>query len=178
MTSSSYTELLTQLRILDPLEAWLPGTNHFKKLGAAPKHHLCDPALAVRLLQRTREHLLHINEGDDVDVHDGTLLGALFESLVALTIRTCAQSSGAQTFHLRDHGGRHEVDFIVEYQGRVLGVEVKLGGNIGSDDVKHLNWLRDILGDSVLDLVVVTTGPEAYRRDDGIAVVPLALLGA
>ena len=79
---------------------------------------------------------------------------------------------------MRDHGGRHEVDFIIEYHGRVLGVEVKLGGNVGSNDVKHLNWLRDILGDSVLDLVVVTTGPEAYRRDDGIAVVPLGLLGA
>ena len=177
-TSSSYTELLTQLRILDPLEPWLPGSNHFKKLGAAPKHHLADPALAVRLLRRTREHLLHGHEGSGTGVQDGTLLGALFESLVALTVRTCAQSSGAQTFHLRDHGGRHEVDFIVEYQGRVLGVEVKLGGNIGSNDVKHLNWLRDILGDSVLDLVIVTTGPEAYRRDDGIAVVPLGLLGA
>ena len=111
-------------------------------------------------------------------VHDGTLLGALFESLVALTVRTCAQSAGAQTFHLRDHGGRHEVDFIVEHQGRVLGVEVKLGGTISAKDVKHLHWLRDTLGDNVLDLVVVTTGPEAYRREDGIAVVPLGLLGA
>jgi predicted AAA+ superfamily ATPase len=178
MTASSYTKLLTQLRILDPLEAWLPGNNHFKKLGAAPKHHLADPALAVRLLQRTREHLLRGDEGDDVGAQDGPLLGALFESLVALTVRTCAQSFGAQTFHLRDHGGRHEVDFIVEHQGRVLGVEVKLSGNITSNDVKHLNWLRGILGESVLDLVVVTTGPEAYRRHDGIAVVPLGLLGA
>ena len=178
MTTSFYTELLTRLRILDPLEAWLPGNNHFKKLGAAPKHHLADPALAARLLKRTREHLLHGEAGGDFVVKDGTLLGALFESLVALTVRTCAQAAGAQPFHLRDHGGRHEVDFIVEHEGRILGVEVKLSGSVTSNDVKHLHWLRENLGDNVLDLVVVTTGPEAYRRDDGIAVVPLGLLGA
>lgn len=166
-TVRSYTELLTQLRILDPLEAWLPGNNHFKRLGAAPKHHLADPALAVRLLQRTREDLLR----------DGALLGALFESLVALTVRTSAQSAGAQTFHLREHGGRHEVDFVVEHEGKVLGIEVKLSGVVTANDVKHLHWLRETLGDKVLDLVVVTTGPEAYRRDDGIAVVPLGVLG-
>jgi len=176
-TSSSYTDLLTQLRILDPLEAWLPGSNHFKKLGAAPKHHLADPALAARLLNRTREHLLSGDSGNTSRVEDGTLLGALFESLVALTVRTYAQSVGAQTFHLRDHGGRHEVDFVIEHEGRILGIEVKLGGNINANDVKHLKWLGDILGDDVLDLVVITTGPEAYRRDDGVAVVPLGLLG-
>ncbi|MDO4646540.1 hypothetical protein [Arachnia rubra] len=44
-------------------------------------------------------------------------------------------------------------------------------------DVRHLLWLRDQLGDQVRDLVVITTGPTAYRRNDGIAVVPLALLG-
>ncbi|MGH3142391.1 MAG: AAA family ATPase, partial [Gaiellales bacterium] len=44
--------------------------------------------------------------------------------------------------------------------------------------VKHLHWLRDRLGDRLLDAVVVSTGPTAYRRADGVAVVPAALLGA
>jgi hypothetical protein len=44
-------------------------------------------------------------------------------------------------------------------------------------NVKHLHWLRDELGDDLLDAVVVNTGPNAYRRPDGIAVVPAALLG-
>lgn len=43
-------------------------------------------------------------------------------------------------------------------------------------DVRHLLWLRDNLGDDVADLVVLTTGRHAYRRADGVAVVPLALL--
>jgi uncharacterized protein len=43
--------------------------------------------------------------------------------------------------------------------------------------VRHLGWLRDRLGDRLADAVVVTTGSHAYRRPDGIAVVPLVLLG-
>ena len=44
--------------------------------------------------------------------------------------------------------------------------------------MKNLLWLREHLGENCLDTVVVHTGPRAYRRADGIAVVPVALLGA
>ena len=57
-------------------------------------------------------------------------------------------------------------------------MEVKLGGVIADRDVRHLLWLRARLGHRLLDSVVVSTGPTAYRRADGIAVVPAALLGA
>jgi len=43
---------------------------------------------------------------------------------------------------------------------------------------RHLRWLADTLGDDLLDAIVLTTGPTAYRRRDDIAVVPLALLGS
>jgi hypothetical protein len=48
---------------------------------------------------------------------------------------------------------------------------------IGDVDVRHLRWLQDRLGPELLDAVVVSTGPYAYRRRDGIAVVPASLLG-
>jgi hypothetical protein len=60
---------------------------------------------------------------------------------------------------------------------RVLAVEVKLGGAIDDGDVRHLHWLREKIGADLLDAVVIHTGPEAYRRKDGIAVIPAALLG-
>ena len=60
---------------------------------------------------------------------------------------------------------------------RVVAVEVKLSGAVDDRDVRHLLWLRDRLGNDLLDAVVVTTGPQAYRRPDGVAVVPAALLG-
>jgi predicted AAA+ superfamily ATPase len=95
-----------------------------------------------------------------------------------LSLRVYAQAAEARVFHLRTGGGEHEVDLIIEREdGRVLAVEFKLARHIGSDDVRHLKWLAEQVGDTLLDAMVVTTGAEAYRRPDGIAVVPAALLG-
>lgn len=177
-TTLGYTELLKGLRILDPLDPWTTSRNPFARLGAAEKHHLADPALAARLLNRTRDDLLIGDDGPIQIPNDGSLLGNLFESLVALSIRTFAQSADARCSHLRQHDGRHEIDFIVEYRGKILAIEVKLNGSVDTDDVKHLGWLKKELGRDFLDGVVITTGAEAYRRQDGFAVVPLALLGS
>jgi predicted AAA+ superfamily ATPase len=106
------------------------------------------------------------------------LLGNLFEALVTLSVRVYAQAAEARVFHLRTSGGEHEVDLIVERaDGRVLAIEVKLARNVADGDGRHLRWLADRLGEDLLDSVLITTGPEAYRRKDGIAVVPAALLG-
>jgi len=48
---------------------------------------------------------------------------------------------------------------------------------VNAADARHIKWLKDRIGDQLLDAVLITTGTEAYRRDDGIAVVPAALLG-
>jgi len=107
---------------------------------------------------------------------DGTLLGGLFESLAALSVRTFAQNCDARVSHLRTKGGRLEVDFVVEADAGVVAFEVKLSAAINDPHVSHLHWLRGELGDNCIDAVVLNTGPEAYRRRDGIAVIPLALL--
>ncbi len=168
--------MLTTLRILDPIDAWIPSSNVFSRLGAAPKHHLADPALAARLLDVTRKYLL--GTGGGITATGGSLLGNLFESLVALSVRTYAQSIAAPVFHLRTEQGRHEIDFIVEHEGGVLAIEAKLSANVDDGDVRHLVALRAELGSRWIDGIVITTGTEAYRRQDGIAVVPLGLLGA
>ena len=59
----------------------------------------------------------------------------------------------------------------------MLALEAKLNPVVTDADVRHLRWLRESLGDRVADVAVVTTGPSAYRRLDGVAVIPLALLG-
>ncbi|MEO6331777.1 MAG: DUF4143 domain-containing protein [Gemmatimonadaceae bacterium] len=174
----AYRSVLERLWILDPVPAWLPSRNHIARLAHPDKHHLADPALAATLLGTTIESLL---EGDDAGVampRDGTLLGHLFESLVTQSVRVYAQSAEAEIRHLRTKGGRNEVDLIVERADRrVLGIEIKLAKTVTDADVKHLRWLRDELGDDLLDAIIVTTGSQAYRRQDGIAVVPAALLG-
>jgi predicted AAA+ superfamily ATPase len=177
-TVVAYTEVLQRLRILDPVPAWLPTRSHLTRLTKADKHHLADPALAARLVGVDRGRLLGGRAGTPQLPRDGTFLGALFESMVTLHVRVFAQVSEARVFHLRTKGGRHEIDVIVERDdGGVVALEVKLGGVVHDEDVKHLVWLRDEIGNDLLDAAVVTTGPQAYRRRDGIAVIPLALLG-
>jgi len=107
-----------------------------------------------------------------------TLLGDLFESLVTLDVRVYARETEARVRHLRTYRGEHEIDLIVERaDGRVVAIEVKLASSVRDLDVRHLNWLAKRLGDDLLDRVILTTGAHAYRRPDGVAVVPAALLG-
>ncbi len=173
-----YRDVLERLFILDEVPAWAPSRNHISRLSLPPKHHLADPALAARLLDATAEDLLAGRATGPPIPRDGTLLGALFESLVTLSVRVYAQAAEASVGHFRTRGGGHEVDLVVERSdGRILAIEVKLGAVVRSEALRHLHWLKQQLGENLLDAVIVTTGPEAYRRTDGIAVVPAALLG-
>jgi uncharacterized protein len=174
-----YRDVLTRLFILDELPGWKPSRNHIAELGLPPKHHLADPGLAARLLGAGPDALLEGRAPGPSVPRDGTLLGALFESLVTLSVRAYAQSCEAKAGHLRTHRGHHEIDLIVERgDGRVVAIETKLSKHPDDASIRHLEWLRGKLGDELLDAVVVTTGDEAYRRrEDGIAVVPAALLG-
>jgi predicted AAA+ superfamily ATPase len=177
-TVQAYREALERLWIVDPLPAWLPTSSHLRRLGSAPRHHLADPALAARLLGVQPDALLEAGTQGPLTPRDGTLLGQLFESLVTLDVRVHAQADEARVGHLRTHGGEHEVDLIVERgDHRVVAIEVKLARTVRDGDLRHLRWLQDQLGDQLLDAVVITTGPDAYRRPDGIGVVPAALLG-
>ena len=179
-TTIPYRDALERLWIIEEVPAWLPTRNHLRQLAAAPVHQLVDPALAARLLGVGVDGLISGSAGRwDAIPRDGTLLGALFESLVTQTVRACAQANEARVSHLRTHGGRHEVDLVVERpDGCVAAFEVKLAATVNSDDVRHLHWLAGQVGDNLVDAAVITTGPAAYRRPDGIAVIPAALLTA
>lgn len=177
-TVMPYRDVLERLWVIDPVHAWKPTRSRISRLSLPPKHHLADPAFATSLLNLDADALLSgIDSGPPVPRH-GTLLGSLFESLVTLSVKSYAETAKAYVGHLRTHGGAREVDLIVERRdGPVVAIEVKLKQTVDDDDVRHLRWLAEQIGEELLDAVIVTTGPRAYRRRDGIAVVPAALLG-
>ena len=177
-TTIAHRDVLSSLWLLDPVPGWSTSQSHLNRMTQAPKHHLADPALAAHLLGVGADALLR-GEAPGPDVpRDGTLLGALFESLVTLSVRIYAQANEATVQHLRTKDGRHEIDLIIEgFDKRVVALEVKLARTVRAEDVRHLHWLREQLGERLLDAAVVTTGTQAYRRQDGIAVVPASLLG-
>ena len=177
-TVLAYRDALEKLWIIDDVPPWIPSANHFGRLILTPKRQLVDPALAASLLGVTRDKLLSVEWVDPVVPRDGSFLGALFESLATLSVRVYAESIGATVRHLRQRDGRHEIDLIVERRdGAVLAIEVKLGTAPDGKDLAHLHWLKETIGSKLLDAICVCTAPYAYRRTDGIGVIPLALLG-
>lgn len=168
-TTITYRDHLTALWLLDPVPGWTPSRSPLSRLQTTPKHQLADPALAARLLGLTARSLTTRN--------GSTMAGPLFESLATLTVRVAAQVAAARVGHLRTQDGGREIDLILEDdEGRIVGFEVKLAHRVTDHDVRHLLWLREQRPDDVVDLVVITAGQHAYRRSDGVAVIPLALL--
>ncbi|NJC21455.1 hypothetical protein BJ994_000531 [Arthrobacter pigmenti] len=173
VTTATYRDLLTRLWILDPLPAWVPSPNPFTRLAVMPKHQLADPALAATLTGTTEQSI-----GSTRGFAGGGWLGQLFESLATLSVRVLAQAAEASVGHFRTRNGDREVDLVLErYDGKLVALEIKLAATVSDRDVNHLHWLRSVLGDRLADAAVLTTGPAAYRRADGIAVIPLSLLG-
>lgn len=165
--------------VVDPLKAWAPTLNRLRRLGTAPKHHLTDPALAARLLGTNAQKLTNPGAPKQYIGKQRPLVGALFESLVAQSVRIYADYNSAETYHLRTHAGEREIDLIVERDdGGVVALDVKLVATPQKNDYRHLSWLKDRIGDRLLDAGVITTGKHAYREPNtGFAVIPAALLG-
>lgn len=171
-TTQNIRDLLTQLWILDPVPGWAPTGTALNRLTLGSKHQLFDPGIAAALTNTTPETLLSGKPGTM------EMFGQLFEALATLTVRAAGQAAEAKCYHLRTRAGEREIDLVLErYDGKIIAFEVKLAPTVSENDLKHLRWLGDQLGERVVERVVITTGQYAFRRPDGIAVVPLALLG-
>lgn len=165
--------------VVDSLKAWQPSLSQLGKLGKADKHHLVDPALAASMLGVDAVALAKIGGPRQFVAKQRPLVAALFESLVAQSVRVYAEHNDAHVYHMRMHRGEREIDIIVERDdGGVVALEVKLTSTPTAGDFKHLSWLQRTIGDRLLDAAIVTTGKYTYRDPEtGFAVVPAALLG-
>lgn len=171
-TVGDYVAALTRLFVLEDLPAWSPALRSRSILRTAATRHFVDPSLAVAALDAKPDRLLR-----DVET-----LGLLFESLVVRDLRIYAQALDATVFHYRDNTDL-EADAVVQRRdGRWAAVEVKLGQ--GAIDAAASNLLRlaeridtDKHG-SPAALVVITGWGYAYRRPDGVTVVPVGALAA
>jgi predicted AAA+ superfamily ATPase len=170
-TVRDYLDALERLMVLEDQPAWAPHLRSRYRLRTAPKRHFVDPSLAVAALRATPDRLLG----------DLGLLGFLFESLVIRDLRVYAQAADARVLQYRDSDGV-EVDAIVEAgDGRWMAFEVKLGQGQIDDAVASLMRFAARIdtakcGDPTLLGVIVATG-YGYRREDGVAVIPIGALG-
>ena len=175
-----HIDALSRLHILDEVPAWQPMDVKLPLRVGDSRLHLADPALAAHLTGLGVNELLSGQRAPGQPDGHASFLSATFESLAALTVRVFAQASGAEVRHLQTASGKRDIPLIVEsgtYEREAVAFKTHLGP-VDDAVVSDLFWLGKKLGPRLVDAVVLTTTPQAYRRKDGIAVVPLGLLGA
>ena len=176
-TIATYLALFERLKLLQNLRGWEPPMRSKARVRVKPKRYFCDPSLAAALVGATPERLLK----------DTQTLGMLFENLVLRDLSVFLSTYvglGNGLSYYRDENGL-EVDLIVEYAGKWAGIEVKLSDTKANEGAKSLLALRKKLcanptaqnDEPAFLAVVVGRGSLAYRRDDGVMVIPMALLG-
>ena len=177
-TTTAYREALHRLWLIDDLAIWGEGEDFFGRLKKTPKHFLADPALEARLLGLNAHDLINGTARNQYDPEYGSIAGRLFESLCAMSLRTYAINCGASVSHLRNARGSREVDFIIQRDQDIVAIEAKMSASVTDEDVENLNWFAEEVGTRVKEKIVLTTGEWAYRRIDGVLVIPAALFGA
>ena len=169
-TATGYLSALERLMVVDNLPAWNTHIRSSDMLRKSPKRHFADQSLAVGALGLSIDKL----------TADLNYFGLLFESLAIKDLRIYAEAGGGKTFHYRDSRGV-EIDSIVEYADGTWGAfEIKLG--IGAVDNAAENLLKFAAKidtektKTPAALTVLTGNGFAYRRPDGVNVVPLLTL--
>ncbi len=166
-TALNYQDLLTRLYIVDEVPAWT--SNRLKRLSLATKRYLVDSSLLASMTGAT----------DSVIMSDGNLLGRLLETFAVAQLRAQATVSEhrCRLYHLRQHNGRHEVDIIAELDAQnLVGIEVKATAAPTTDDVRHLAWMRDQIGNQFIAGVVLHTGPSSFQLGERLWAHPISTL--
>lgn len=169
-TISSYLNALRRIFVIEDLPAWSPSLRSKTAIRTSAKRQFVDPSIAAAVMRTDPEGILK----------DFNTFGFLFESLCTRDVRTYAQACDGDVFHYRDKNGL-ECDLIVRLRdGRWAAIEVKLGNKQIETASENLLTLKskinaEKMGDPAF-LMVLTGGQFAYRRKDGVIVVPIGCL--
>ena len=170
-TLSEYVDALSRAFVLNDLSAWNPRLRSKTAVRTSPTRHFSDPSIAAAVLAATPRGLL-----DDFET-----FGLLFESLCIHDLRAYASALEGSLYHYRDKTGLEADAVVVLDDGRWALVEVKMGQSRIDEGAAHLLKLAERIDQTREGrpsfLMVLTSTACAYRRKDGVVVVPLACLG-
>ena len=170
-TISDYLNIFNRLFILDDQPAFNTKLRSSRRVLKSSKRHFVDPSLAVAALGATNEMLFN----------DLNTFGFLFEALCEHDLKIYANGINANLFHYRDEKG-NEVDAIIELSDGTWGAfEIKLGANQiekAAEDLLKFKAIMEKEGDRPPSILCVICGLSnaAYRRPDGVYVVPITAL--
>jgi len=171
-TIASYIKALKEIFVVEDSEAWNPNLRSKTATRTSDTRYFTDPSIATAALGIGPQDL----------VNDLNTFGLIFETLAVRDLRVYAEALNGKVYHYRDKNGL-ECDAVVHLRdGRYGLVEIKLGGDDlideGTAALLKLSGKIDTgrMKAPSFMMVLVAVGRYAYRRDDGVYVVPVGCL--
>ncbi|MEG0153554.1 MAG: DUF4143 domain-containing protein [Cellulosilyticaceae bacterium] len=170
-TIASYINALNKLFIIEELPAWNPNLRSKTAIRTSNTRHFVDPSIACAALGLGPADL----------INDLKTFGLFFESMCVRDLRVFTDNLKGQVYHYRDKSGL-EADAIIHLRnGEWAAVEVKLTSQESIEEgAKHLLQLAESIDTSKMKrptfLLILTATQYAYKRDDGVYVVPIGCL--
>lgn len=171
-TIASYLNALRQIFVIKDLNAWNPNLISKSAIRTSPTRYFSDPSIATAALRIGPKDL----------IQDLPTFGHIFETLCIRDLRAYTLPIDGDVFHYRDSNGL-ECDAVIHlHNGKYGLVEIKLGGEKlieeGAVNLKKLASIIDTGRMSAPSFMMILTavGNYAYRRQDGIYIVPIGCL--
>lgn len=171
-TIDSYINALKRIFVIEDLPAWNPNLRSKAAIRTSDTRYFVDPSIGIAALGMGPTDL----------IHDLNTFGLYFESMCVRDLRIFSESLDGTLYHYRDGDGL-ECDAVIHLRNGQYGlVEIKLGGqtlvNEGAENLIRLKNKIDTakMSEPSFMMVLAGTEPFAYKRDDGIYVVPLGCL--
>ncbi len=171
-TVYSYINALKSIFVIEDMPAWNPNLRSKSAIRSSDTRYYIDPSIACAAL----------GLGPDDLINDLNTFGLLFECLCVRDLRVYSQALDGTVYHFRDKTGL-ECDAVVHLRnGRYGLIEIKLGGEkLVEEGAANLLELRNKIDTTKMKspsfmMVLTAVGDYAYRRSDGVLVVPVACL--
>ena len=171
-TIASYVNALKNIFVVEDMPAWNPNLRSKTSIRTSDTRYYVDPSIASASLGIGPKDL----------TNDLNTMGLLFETLCVRDLRVYAESIGGNVLHYRDKSGL-ECDTVIHLKnGRYGLAEIKLGGQRFIEDAaENLKSLSNKIDTSKIPapsflMIVIGIGEFAYKREDGIFIVPIGCL--
>lgn len=169
-TVDSYVGALRRLYVIEDVSAWTPSLHARSRITTTPVRFFTDPSIAAAALGASPELLLR----------DMSTYGLLFENLCVRDLRVYAEPLGGKVLHYRDNTGLEADCVIALDDGRYALLEAKMSARLVDEGAANLRKLAGKIDASIMGApsfcAVITPGGYAYRREDGVLVVPITCL--
>ena len=173
-TVADYIKALKRLFVIEDLEAWNPNIRSKAAIRTSDTRHFVDPSIGTAALGLGPKDLMNDLES----------FGLFFEDLAVRDLRIFADVLDGRLYHYRDSSGLECDTVLHRRNGTYALIEIKLGGEKAieeaADSLKQLAETIDHtrMPQPAFLMVLTAVGPYAYRRPDGVFVVPITCLNS